>query len=205
MDMVCLNLGDTVPPNVLIMVWGNGEIKDNSNKDQDKIIIINNNCTVDLYLADRVIFRGKCCKSSRTMKQMENAECDLCEAIIGYMKKWKNMQSNERRKKTQICWATVFQQCSKTLQTHTNPMFMLYHVVGYSVWLYMIHSRRMGRLAWIDNTSECLAAVMLTRDWSLHFTWFTENLLNFTYRLCKHNESMTWFEQQLRTTTIMLL
>lgn len=103
MDMVCLNLGDTVPPNVLIMVWGNGEIKDNSNKDQDKIIIINNNCTVDLYPADRVIFRGKCCKSSRTMKQMENAECDLCEAIIGYMKKWKNMQSNERRKKTQIC------------------------------------------------------------------------------------------------------
>ena len=137
MDMVCLNLGDTVPPNVLIMVWGNGEIKDNSNKDQDKIIIINNNCTVDLYLADRVIFRGKCCKSSRTMKQMENAECDLCEAIIGYMKKWKNMQSNERRKKHRY----VEQQCSnnvpkpyKPIQTQCSCCIMLLGIVYDYIW-----------------------------------------------------------------------
>ena len=158
---------------------------------------------MDLYLADRVIFRGKCCKSSRTMKQMENAECDLCEAIIGYMKKWKKCKPMNGWKKKNT--GMLSNNVRTMFQNPTNPMFMLYHVVGYSVWLYMIHSRRMGRLAWIDNTSECLAAVMLTRDWSLHFTWFTENLLNFTYRLCKHNESMTWFEQQLRTTTIMLL
>ena len=127
MDMVCLNLGDTVPPNVLIMVWGNGEIKDNSNKDQDKIIIINNNCTVDLYLADRVIFRGKCCKSSRTMKQMENAECDLCEAIIGYMKKWKTCKAMKGGKKNTDMLSN---NVPTMFQNPTNPYKPNVHVVS---------------------------------------------------------------------------